>query len=106
MTGPISQDCEGCQFAFLLDENLTVVPGSGQRAVQTVAKGPLSRCWIEPRASDEAREKIRYNTCTIKHFSYRGSGMLARIGWSALWPGCSISRMSRLASHAATQMFF
>ena len=28
---------------------------------------------------------FRYNTCTMKHFRYRVSGMLARIGGSALW---------------------
>lgn len=34
----------------------------------------------------------RYNTCTIKHFRYRVSGMVARIAWSTPWPRCSMSR--------------
>ncbi len=54
---------------------------------------------VETHAASEM--VLSYNTCTMKHFKYRVSGILARMGWSALWPRYSIKRMSRLASCAA-----
>src|SRR5690348_11006272 len=77
-------------FAFI-EVSGGMLGGSQGGVKEAVSQGEeaVSRLHEQSRKTPSGSLIARgYNTCTIKHFRYRVSGILARIGWSQFWSRC------------------